>query len=58
MSFEMKKRICIFLIGVVILLALIPIIFFRKKQPEGEYIAKEEVVVLTELLNTVLHSCF
>ena len=54
MSFEMKKRICIFLIGVVILLALIPIIFFRKKQPEGEYIAKEEVVVLTELLNTVL----
>ena len=54
MSFVMKKKVCIFLIGVLILLAIIPILFFRKTQPKGEYITKDEVVVLTELLNTVL----
>ena len=56
MSFAMKKRVCIFLIGILILLAMIPILFFRKTQPKGEYITKEEVVILTELLHTVLEN--
>lgn len=54
MSFKVKKRVCILLISLLILLALIPMLFLRKKQPEGEYITKDEMVVLTELMDTVL----
>ena len=56
MSFRVKKRICILLISLLILLALVPVMFFRKTQPEGEYITKEESVVLTELVYTVLEN--
>lgn len=56
MSFKVKKRVCIILISLLILLALFPFVFFRKTQPEGEYITKEEMVVLTELLTTVLEN--
>lgn len=56
MSFKVKKRVCILLISLLILLALIPLFFFRKTQPEGEYITKEESVVLTELVYTVLEN--
>lgn len=54
MSFKMKKRTCILLISILILLAFIPTILFRKKQPEGEYITKEELLILTDLMNTVI----
>lgn len=54
MSFKVKKQFCILLIGLLILLAFIPGILFRKTQPEGEYITKEEVMTLTELLAAVL----
>ena len=52
----MKKHICILLISFLVLLAIIPIMFFRKTQPKGEYITKEEMIVLTQLLNTVLEN--
>lgn len=54
MSFKVKKRVCILLISILVLLALIPMMFLRKTQPEGEYITKDEIVVLTELMDTVL----
>lgn len=54
MSFKVKKQVCILLISILVLLVLIPTLFFRKTQPEGEYITKEEVMVLAELLMTVL----
>ena len=56
MSFKVKKQVCILLISIVILLALLPFLFFGKTQPEGEYITKEEIVILTELLHTVLEN--
>lgn len=56
MSFKIKKRVCVLLIIVLILLAIIPLVFMKKLQPEGEYITKEEVLVLTELLNIVLEN--
>lgn len=56
MSFRIKKRICILLISLLILLAIIPTVLLKKEQPEGEYITKDEVVVLTELLHTVLEN--
>lgn len=56
MSFRVKKRVCVLLISILILLAIFPLVIFRKKQPEGEYITKEEVVVLTELLSNVLEN--
>lgn len=54
MSFKVKKIICILLISILVLLALFPMVFSGKNQPEGEYITKEEIIVLTELLTTVL----
>ena len=54
MSFRVKKRVCVLLISILILLAIVPVVIFRKNQPEGEYITKEEVVILTELLSNVL----
>lgn len=56
MSFKLKKQVCILLISLLILLAIIPMLFFRKTQPEGEYITQEEIIVLTELLTTVLEN--
>ena len=56
MSFRVKKRVCILLISILVLLAMIPIAYTRKTQPEGEYITKEEVLVLTELLDLVLEN--
>ena len=56
MSFRVKKQVCILLIGILIFLAMLPVFFMRKKQPEGEYITKEEVMVLAELLTTVLEN--
>lgn len=56
MSFKMKKQVCILLISLLILLTLVPMLFFKKQQPEGEYITKEEVLVLTELMNSVLEN--
>ncbi len=56
MSFKLKKYVCILLISLLILLAIIPMLFFRKTQPEGEYITQEEIIVLTELLTTVLEN--
>lgn len=53
MSFTLKKRICFFLILFLILLAFSPFLLGRKKQPEGEYLTKEEAIILTELLEKV-----
>ena len=56
MSFNVKKKVCIILIGILILLTIIPLVFLKKTQPEGEYITQEEMVVLVELLDTVLQN--
>lgn len=56
MSFKLKKHVCILLISLLILLALIPTILLSKTQPEGEYITKDEIIVLTELLTTALEN--
>ena len=56
MSFRMKKRVCALLISVLVLLALFPMVIFRKNQPEGEYLTQDEVIVLAELLITVLEN--
>ena len=53
MSYRMKKRLHTLLVSIFIFLVVIIFIILGKKQPEGEYITKEEMVVLTELLNTV-----
>ena len=53
MSYRMKKRLHTLLVSTFIFLVVIIFIILGKKQPEGEYITKEEMVVLTELLNTV-----
>ena len=54
MSYGMRKIIYRLLMSILTLLIVIIIfIVFGKPQPEGEYITKEEMVVLTELLNTV-----
>lgn len=55
MSFKMKKQVCILLISLLFLLALVPILLLKKTQPEGEYITKDEIVTLTELLSTVVN---
>lgn len=54
MSFNVKKRMCILLIGILVFLAMLPLFLRGKSQPEGEYITKEEVVVLIELLSAAL----
>ena len=53
MSYRMKKRLHTLLVSIFLFLVVIIFIILGKKQPEGEYITKEEMVVLTELLNTV-----
>ena len=53
MSYRMKKRLHTLLVSIFIFLVVIIFVILGKKQPEGEYITKEEMVVLTELINTV-----
>lgn len=54
MSNQMRKMIYNILMSILALLIVIIIfIVFGKPQPEGEYVTKEEMEVLTELLNTV-----
>lgn len=53
MSYKMKKQIYTLLMSILALLIVIIFIVVGKIQPEGEYITKPEMVVLTELLNTV-----
>ncbi len=56
MSFGVKKRVCVLLICILVVLVLMPVISMIKSQPEGEYITKEEVVILVELMDTVLRN--
>lgn len=56
MSFGMKKRICIFLILLLLFGGVISIFCFHKKQPQGEYITKEEIETLNSLLEAVLEA--
>ncbi|MGN0308668.1 MAG: hypothetical protein ACI4DN_10695, partial [Lachnospiraceae bacterium] len=53
LDFHHKKKLCILLIIILFLLALLPALFFRRKQPEGEYITVKEVQVLAQLLQQV-----
>lgn len=53
MDFHYKKKLCVLLIIFLFLLALLPALFFRRKQPEGEYITVKEVQVLAQLLQQV-----
>ena len=53
MSRRMRKKIYILLMSILFLLIIFILLIFSKIQPEGEYITKNEMVVLTELLNTV-----
>ncbi|MBQ9990090.1 MAG: SpoIID/LytB domain-containing protein [Lachnospiraceae bacterium] len=53
MSFQQKKKLCIFLIITLFCFTLLPILFLGKKQPRGEFITTKEVQVLTELLHKV-----
>lgn len=53
MSYRMKKRLYTLLVSIFVFLVVTIFVILGKKQPEGEYITKEEMVVLTELLNTV-----
>ena len=54
MSYKMKSRLYSLLMSVFILLVIIIFVILGKKQPEGEYLTKDEMVVLTELVGTVL----
>ena len=54
MSYKMKNRIYTLLMSIFVLLVIVIFVILGKKQPEGEYITKDEMVVLTELIVTVL----
>ena len=54
MSYKMKSRIYMLLMSVFVLLVIIIFIILGKKQPEGEFITKDEVMTLVELVDTVL----
>ena len=54
MSYKMKSRLYTLLMNIFILLVIIIFVIIGKKQPEGEYITKDEMMVLTELVDTVL----
>lgn len=56
MSFQQKKKLCALLIILLFLLVLLPALFLKRKQPQGEYITTGEVSVLTELLQEVHRS--
>ena len=54
MTYKMKKRLYTLLISIFVLLVISIFVVLSKKQPEGEYITKEEVLTLVELVDTVL----
>lgn len=54
MSYKMKSRIYMLLMSVFVLLVIIIFIILGKKQPEGEFITKDEAITLLELVDTVL----
>ena len=53
MSMKLKQKLYSLLVSIFVLLVIIIFLVIGKAQPEGEYITKSEMVVLTELLNTV-----
>ena len=54
MSYRAKKRIYTLLMSVFLLLVIIILIILGKKQPEGEFITKDEAMTLVELVDAVL----
>ena len=54
MTYKMKKRLYTLLMSIFVLLVIAILVVLGKKQPEGEYITKEEVLTLVELVDTVL----
>ena len=54
MTYKMKKRLYTLLISIFVLLVISIFVVLGKKQPEGEYITKEEVLTLVALVDTVL----
>lgn len=54
MSYRAKKRIYTLLMSFFLLLVIVIFIILGKKQPEGEFITKDEVMTLVELVDTVL----
>ncbi len=53
MDFHQKKKLCLLFILILLLLALLPSLFFRGTKPQGEYITTKEVQSLTRLLGEV-----
>ena len=53
MSYRTKKRIYTLLVSIFFLLVAIIFLIVNEKQPEGEYITKDEMVALTDLVSTV-----
>ena len=53
MSHRMRKMLYTLLMSILFLLIILILLIFHKIQPEGEYITKDEMTVLTELVNTV-----
>ncbi|MBR5595976.1 MAG: SpoIID/LytB domain-containing protein [Lachnospiraceae bacterium] len=51
----MKSRIYSLLMSIFVLLVIIIFVILGKKQPVGEYITKDEMLVLTDLVDTVLN---
>ena len=54
MSYRMKKRLYTMLMSIFFFLVITIFMLLGKKQPEGEYITKDEVLTLVELIDTVL----
>ncbi len=54
MSYKMKSRIYTLLMSIFVFLVIVIFIILGKKQPEGEYITKDETIILVELVDTVL----
>lgn len=53
MSVKLKRKLYSLLVSIFIFLVIMIFVVIGKVQPEGEYITKDEMVVLTELVNTV-----
>lgn len=53
MSMKLKQKMHTLLVSIFVLLVVMIFVIIGKIQPEGEYITKGEMVVLTELLTTV-----
>ena len=54
MTYKMKKRLYTLLMSIFVLLVISIFVVLGKKQPEGEYITKDEIMTLVELVDTVL----